>query len=137
MNGLDGREVSDRKIAVATNGNNNGQWAIGDRVIQIGAVNGGTVTLGPAASPPSRTDDSQPSLTAGQQQALVALRQVLIDRFDEGELRDLIFDLAIDYDDLPGAAKKDKARELISFCWRRGRLPELEQAVLERRPGAL
>jgi len=136
MNEQENRTVN-RNVQITTNGNNNGQWAIGDTVIQFGAVNGGEVNLQPAAPPPSHTDDSAPSLTAGQRKALVALRRVLTQLFDHEELRDLIFDLAIDYDSLPGAAKKDKARELISFCWRRGRLPELKQAVLERRPGAL
>ena len=47
------------------------------------------------------------------------LRQTLSSRFNESELRTLCFDLKVDYDDLPGKAKSDKARELdqvpISF----------------------
>ena len=30
--------------------------------------------------------------------------------------------MGIDYDDLPGQGKKDKARELIAYCQRYGRL---------------
>lgn len=117
-------------------GNNNGQVATGNMVIQVGSINGGTVNLQPAASPSSRPDNREAPFAVGQRQTLLVLRQVLISRFDEEELRDLIFDLAIDYDSLSGAAKKDKARELISFCRRHGCLPELKQAVLERRPDA-
>ena len=75
-------------------------------------------------------------LTIAREQ-LVALRQALSNLFDEGELRDLVFDLAIDYDSLPGAAKKDKARELVAFCRRHDQLDELKLAILQRRPDAL
>jgi hypothetical protein len=42
---------------------------------------------------------------------LINLRQILTERFDESELRTLCFDLGIDYDDLPGSGKVDKARD--------------------------
>jgi len=77
------------------------------------------------------------SLPAAEQEEILALRQVLDDRFGEEDLRDLVFDLAIDYDDLPGKARKHKARELVAFCRRRGRLAELRSAILQRRPGVL
>jgi hypothetical protein len=43
--------------------------------------------------------------------------------------------LGLDYDDLPGAGKKDKARELVGYYHRRGRIDKLVQACLRRRPG--
>ncbi len=40
------------------------------------------------------------------------LRQSLVESFDENELRDLCFDLRIDYESLPGDGKSARAREL-------------------------
>ncbi len=49
---------------------------------------------------------------------LVELRQILVERFNEGELRTLCFDLDIQYDTLPGKGTADKARELVAHCER-------------------
>jgi hypothetical protein len=63
------------------------------------------------------------------------LRQVLVDRFSESELKDLCFDLGIDYETLEGENKLDKARELVLFCKRHDRTPELVTAVRVSRRG--
>ena len=42
--------------------------------------------------------------------------------------------LRIDYDDLPGSGKPDKARELVLYCRRRGLLQELVDAILDVNP---
>ena len=65
---------------------------------------------------------------------LTELRQILVKRFSEGELRTLCFDLGIDYDDLPGEGKANKARELIAFFERHDRVPELVEIVKQLRP---
>ena len=66
-----------------------------------------------------------------------ALRNVLYNHFDEGELRDLcFFDLNVDYDSLPGQGRGGKIRELIAHCERFGRTHELEQACRRWRPNA-
>jgi hypothetical protein len=62
------------------------------------------------------------------------LRQNLIAYFDEGELQTLAFDLGVDYENLPGKTKGDKARELIAFLNRRGRIHELVQLCYQLRP---
>ena len=49
--------------------------------------------------------------TAPAREYLTYLRQLLATRFDQSELRTLCFDLGIEYDDLVGASKADKARE--------------------------
>jgi hypothetical protein len=137
MSNQESRPATARSII--TNGNNNGQIAMGETVIQIGAVNGGTVNFQPATSSGNGKpagDDPLLLLPAGEREQLAALRQALRTLFDEGELRDLVFDLAIDYDNLPGPAKKDKARELVAYCWRRNDLAELRLAIQRRRPGA-
>ena len=52
------------------------------------------------------------------------LRQLLSESFDDNELRDLCFDLRIDYESLPGDGKSAKARELVMYCDRHKRLDE-------------
>jgi hypothetical protein len=63
------------------------------------------------------------------------LKQVLIDRFDDGELRGLCADLNVDYDVLPGEGKADKARELTAYLERRGRQSELVEIIKRLCPG--
>ena len=60
---------------------------------------------------------------------LSQLRQNIIDRFSDEELRDLCVDLGIDYESLPAQGKAGKARELVAYCERRGRIPELKRRV--------
>ena len=64
----------------------------------------------------------------------IRLRQVLIDYFNDDELRDLCFDLGIDYENLAGAGKAGKARELIAYAQRRGTLEDLARQVKSLRP---
>ena len=63
-----------------------------------------------------------------------ALRRTLENRFDLEEIQDLCFDLGIDFDALRGAGKK--AREVVSYCQRRGRLEELATRIATLRPEA-
>jgi hypothetical protein len=65
---------------------------------------------------------------------LTGLRQILATHFDEGELRTLCFDLHIDYDDLPGAGKVNKARELVAYLERHGQIPNLLEVGKQLRP---
>ena len=57
------------------------------------------------------------------------LHKILITYFNESELRDLCFRLDIDYEELPGSTKSDKARELITYAERNGRYEELVRLV--------
>ena len=59
------------------------------------------------------------------------LRQILVKYFSESELRDLCFDLRVDYESLPGEGKGDKARELVTYSERHGRIFELSEIVEE------
>ena len=63
------------------------------------------------------------------------LRQTLTEKFDREEIQDLCFDLDIDFDGLRGEGKK--ARELVAYCRRHGRLEKLAARIAELRPGAL
>ena len=67
----------------------------------------------------------------------MALRDALDDAYSDAELRDLCFELEIDYDDLPGDGQSAKARELVSYCKRRGLLAALVACVMRDRPTAL
>ena len=67
---------------------------------------------------------------------LPQLRDILATYFSDGELRDLCFDLGIDYESLPGEGKASKARELVAYCQRRDRLTDLETACRRLRPNA-
>ena len=64
---------------------------------------------------------------------LAKLRQLLVSHFSESELRDICFDLGVDYEDLPGESKSDKARELVTYFERRGCVPELVEKCAQLR----
>lgn len=68
------------------------------------------------------------------QSDFIILRDLLNSAFSEGELRTLAFDLNIDYEDLAGANKAAKTRELISFVHRRDRLEDLIAYAAKARP---
>ncbi len=59
------------------------------------------------------------------------LREALAVYFAARELRDLCFELGVDYDRLPGEGKE---RELVSYMQRHGRLTELAAAIRRKRP---
>lgn len=63
-----------------------------------------------------------------------ALHRILLDHFSEEELRTLCFHLSVEYDDLAGRSRADKARELIKHLARREQIPNLLQTVKRQRP---
>lgn len=65
---------------------------------------------------------------------LARLRQNLVEHFSDSELRDVCFDLSVEYDALAGETKSDKARELISYLDRRDRLEALMALCARLRP---
>ena len=67
---------------------------------------------------------------------LKALRDCIVQHFDDGELRTMCFDLGVNYDDLDGEAISEKARELVLYLNRVGRCDELIQYCQEKRPNA-
>jgi hypothetical protein len=66
-----------------------------------------------------------PVLSIGSAKHLTQLRQILSERFSEGELRILAFDLGLDYETLPGDNKNIKAMELVAAMNRLNRLEDL------------
>ena len=68
------------------------------------------------------------------QQVRVGLRKLLETHFNLDGLRNLCFDMGIQYENLPGDALGAKARELILFCERHLRIGELIETGREARP---
>jgi hypothetical protein len=65
---------------------------------------------------------------------LAKLRRLLTQYFKEDELQNLCFDMGIDYESLPAIGKANKARELVGYCDRNGRIPELINHIRQERP---
>ena len=60
---------------------------------------------------------------------LTKLRQELIDHLSDEELRDLTFDLGVNYEDLPASGRASKARELVAHLERHGRIHVLQEKL--------
>jgi hypothetical protein len=65
------------------------------------------------------------------------LYTILEDQFNISEIQDLCFQLKVEYENIPGSTKKDKARELVLFMSRRKKLSALVSAIQEIRPGGI
>ena len=57
----------------------------------------------------------------------------IMDGFNLAEIEDLCYRLGVDFEDLGGTGKSGKARELVKYMERRGRLVELDAKVRELR----
>jgi hypothetical protein len=64
------------------------------------------------------------------------LRKILVSKFNEDELRDLAYDLGVDYETLPFREKSGMARELLRYLERVGRMPDLQGILRRIRPNA-
>jgi hypothetical protein len=64
-----------------------------------------------------------------------SLRRIIGTRYNTSELRVLVSDLEIDWDELPGEIKSEKISELISYLERNGKLKELVDIVRLPRGG--
>jgi hypothetical protein len=62
---------------------------------------------------------------ARAQSGLAALRQRLEQYFNLDELKELTFDLEVNYENLPGETLRSKTRELVNYCQRHNMLPRL------------
>jgi hypothetical protein len=67
---------------------------------------------------------------------LAMIHQILVEHFSMEELRTLCFELELEYEDLPGEGTAGKARELIGYLERRGRVQELMERGRRLRPNA-
>ncbi len=87
------------------------------------------VWLGATSNTPEAT-----APPAQSQSHRAAFRQMLVTFFSDSELRDLCFDLGIEYENLSGQSKSDKVRELIAYAERSGRSIELLSLCRHLRP---
>lgn len=78
--------------------------------------------------------DLSPRAGASDRRHRAALRQLLTTCFDAEELRTLCFDLGIDHDALRGEGKAGKARELVAYLERHGRIDELVSVGSQMHP---
>lgn len=62
------------------------------------------------------------------------IRCQIVEHFNESELRNLCFDLGVDFESLGGQGKADKARELVAFFERRGLIAILVRTCRQQRP---
>lgn len=65
---------------------------------------------------------------------LPALRKQLLSAFNKAQLEDLIFEMGIEKDDLPGETRPEKAREFLKYLNQRGLIPQLLELVRDLRP---
>jgi hypothetical protein len=75
-----------------------------------------------------------PQDTNTSTEKLALLRQTITDYFSDGELRNMCFDLGVEYENLPGDSKPDRVRELLVYLERRGRIRELVRTCIRDRP---
>ena len=135
MSKEDDKQEDNKSSDVTISGDVSGQVGVGDSVIQFGNVTGGKVVLGPEGqeAPGDASAEPEPRPRA-ERERLATLRQILDQRFGEDELRDLVFDLGLDYDNLPGDGKSGKARELVAYCDRHSLIDELVATLQRNRP---
>ncbi|MCP4424047.1 MAG: hypothetical protein GY803_06125 [Chloroflexi bacterium] len=65
---------------------------------------------------------------------LPVIRKQLVDYFNNSELRELCFQLDVDYEIINGENKLDKARELLTYLNRRNQMTELVTYCQQERP---
>lgn len=109
---------------------------LGDVVAEIVAVVQPAIEKSITMQQYSEYERQTKSLSTGENVSsdLTSLRNAIVKHFSSAELVDLCWDLSIDYDDLPGSTRSAKARELIGFMNRRGRLEQLVVVLQRRRP---
>jgi len=80
--------------------------------------------------------DTAPDGSALRREYLARLRETIEGCFNKGELRAFCDDLGVKYDSLPGEGTAEKARELVAYLERRGRIRELVKEGQRQRPHA-
>ena len=104
--------------------------------IEVGDItNSQGIAIGRSSSASVGQGQAEParrSSSGGQDPEVADLYQQLADQFNLAELQDLSFGLGVDFEDLGGTGRKAKARELVQYMQRRGRLDQLSRAMQER-----
>ncbi|MBE2223923.1 MAG: hypothetical protein IAF02_20450, partial [Anaerolineae bacterium] len=69
-----------------------------------------------------------------EQPELSQLRKTISQQFNLAEIRLLCADLGVDYENLSGDTRDEKALSLVEWAQRHGRLPALIDAINHRHP---
>jgi formylglycine-generating enzyme required for sulfatase activity len=68
--------------------------------------------------------------------SITDLHQFIVAHYSNEELKTLCFNLFVEYEDLSGEGRSGKARELVKYVERHGRLDHLQAALAEEHPQA-
>lgn len=119
-------QLVDAGLRLMTQINEHNPIAVGDTAVshQLHATPQLTATL--IAQRQSGSDIEQANL--------VKLFQKIDRHFNDADLRDLCFQLNVEYENLAGQGKRDKVRELVLWMKRNGRLPDLITLASQLRP---
>lgn len=80
-------------------------------------------------------EENEDAITTDEHVNLLQLFYFIANHFNESELKEVCFELNVDYESLGGAGKRDNVRELIEYMKRRGRTNELALICQQHRPG--
>ena len=86
--------------------------------------------------PPPITPNPSPAMNTTKQPSVEEIVRFLAEKFTIPELRQLMFELNIDDEELGGNTKTDKARELTNYCERNDDLKRLVELIRLKRPRA-
>ena len=117
----------------ATIGDNASQVAVGKNIAQHSDKG---VATGNAYPDTQRDpENAAPVRPVGKlaQASRIKLRENMYNAFTRSELRDVCFDMDVDYESLSGDTKGDDVRELIALCERSGQINELITMCSRRR----
>jgi hypothetical protein len=99
--------------------------------VNLGHVQSSTVIL---SGGDARTTHARARLPQPANPALKRLAQVLRTHFSLDELRELCFEIGVEYEDLPAQTRTGKARELALRADALGLRPALIAAIIAARP---
>lgn len=86
--------------------------------------------------PPPITSNLTPEMNITKQPSVEEIVRFLVEKFTIPELKQLMFELDIDDEELGGNTKTDKARELTNYCERNDDLKRLVELIRAKRPRA-
>jgi hypothetical protein len=103
--------------------------ALTQQVVDLGDI--------PEWTPPAEVQEwLKPAAVQRHHDPEVQVYQNLGEYFSEEDLKELAFEMNVDYEKLPGVEKRSKARELTLHLMRRRELDRLIEYGRERRPNA-
>ncbi|HEX6385059.1 MAG TPA: hypothetical protein VF177_10345 [Anaerolineae bacterium] len=112
--------------SVHIGGDVSGQVSVGSNNSQIATID----------KPSSKSEETLDRLPPAPRHEMASVCRFLNQHFNLDELRELAFDLGIDYENVEGTSKRAKIRELVLYFNRQHMLDELIKTVKERRPWA-